>query len=109
VILDATTQQMRKIPNVVADASSQLSPDQFGEVWTDDGQGLIITKSTLFGGEIYRFDVDTGKSTLLQKIELQDKAGSLFRLRILYSPKSKTYVYRVSRILSKLYVVDGLE
>jgi hypothetical protein len=53
--------------------------------------------------------LETGKSTLLQKFELSDKAGSLFRLRVFYAQKSNTYVYRVSRVLSKLYVVDGLE
>jgi len=109
VILDVATQQMRKIPNVPVDTASQLGPDAYGEIWTDDGKSLIVSRTTLYDGEIDRLDVDTGKLTPLQKIELTDKAGSSFRLRVLYARKTKTYVYRVVRILSQLYELDGLE
>jgi hypothetical protein len=32
----------------------------------------------------------------------------LMKPQILYAEKSDTYVYRVSRVLTKLYVVEGL-
>ncbi|MDP9003435.1 MAG: hypothetical protein M3N12_01445, partial [Verrucomicrobiota bacterium] len=90
VIFNTETQRLREIPGITQDSSSELESkvEQLGELWTDDGKALIVNKSTLFGGEIYRLDLETGKSTLLQKFELSDKAGSLFRLRVLYAPKT---------------------
>jgi hypothetical protein len=53
--------------------------------------------------------VGSGKRNLLQKFELEDKAGSSVNMRALYAERSKTYVYNVRRILSNLYIVEGLE
>jgi hypothetical protein len=58
---------------------------------------------------MYRVDVATGKRTPLQRVELGDKAGSRLKVWMEYAEKSKTYVYRVSRVLTNLYVVEGLE
>ena len=63
-------------------------------------------KATLSGAEIFRIDVETGKRTVLKKMELSDKAGILMKQKIVYAEKSDTYVYRVSRVVTKLYVAD---
>jgi hypothetical protein len=59
--------------------------------------------------QMYKVEVASGKKTLLQKLELSEKAGSTFRLRLYYAEQSKTYAYNVRRTLDSLYVVDGLE
>ena len=58
---------------------------------------------------MYRVDVASGKKTLLQKLELSEKAASTVRFRMYYADQSKTYVYNVRRTLDGLYVVNGLE
>jgi hypothetical protein len=58
---------------------------------------------------MYRVEVVTGKRTLLQTIELREKAGSVLKLRPQYSENSKMYVYDTRRILGSLYVAEGLE
>lgn len=100
VVFDLDTQQMRSVPGAGTDEL---------QGWTKDGQGLLVLESTLSDARIYRIEVATGKRTLLRAVELNDKAGSVGTLRMLYAEDSKTYVYRVQKILGSLYVVDGLK
>jgi hypothetical protein len=58
---------------------------------------------------MYRVEVATGKRTLLQAVELSEKAGSTANVRLQYAENSKTYVYNTRRILGTLHVVEGLE
>lgn len=82
--------------------------DRF-EQWTNDGEALLVTTSTPWDAQLYRVEVTTGKKSLLQRVELSEKAGSVVDLRMFYAEQSKTYVYNARRILGSLYVVEGLE
>jgi eukaryotic-like serine/threonine-protein kinase len=108
VIFDTDKQNVRKVPGLESDEQPGLGADLNGEIWSSDGKALILTKSTLFGAEIFRVDVETGKRTVLKRMELSDKAGTVVNPKVMYAENSDTYVYRVSRILTKLYVVSGL-
>ena len=108
VIFNVDTQDVRKVRGLDPEEQPKLGPDLNREAWSSDGKALILTKATLFGAEIFRVDVETGKKTALKKMELSEKAGALMKPQILYAEKSDTYVYRVSRVLTKLYVVEGL-
>src|ERR1019366_4614692 len=77
--------------------------------WTDDGQSLIVYSANSWEAHIYRVDVATGKRTLLQNIELSDKAGSRLPIRLAYAERSKTYAYSAARNLGILYVVEWLQ
>jgi serine/threonine protein kinase/Tol biopolymer transport system component len=101
IVFDQDTQKMQPIPGI--------GPQDAFEAWTADGQALIVTTSTPWEAQIYRLEVTTGKKTLLQKLELTDKAGSTFRLRAFYAEQSKTYAYNSRRVLDSLYVVEGLQ
>jgi hypothetical protein len=101
VIFDMSTQKLQAIPGI--------APAELIQGWTDDGQALLLTASTPWDAQIYRVEVGSGKRNLLQKFELEDKAGSSLNLRALYAESSKTYVYNARRILSNLYVVEGLD
>jgi hypothetical protein len=90
---------VRKVRGLDPDEQPKLGPDLNREVWSSDGKALIL----------FRVDVETGKKTALKKMELSEKAGALMKPQILYAEKSDTYVYRVSRVLTKLYVVEGLQ
>jgi eukaryotic-like serine/threonine-protein kinase len=100
-VFDLASQKTQALPGI----ESQDSIDK----WTEDGQALLVTVSTPLEGEVYRVDATTGKRSLLQKVELAEKAGSVIPLKICYAEKSKTYAYTGRRILCSLYLVDGLE
>jgi len=100
-VFDLATEKTQAIPGI--------DPRDSIDKWTEDGQALLVTVSTPLEGEVYRVDVTTGKRSLLQKVELAEKAGSVIPLKICYAEKSKTYAYTGRRILCSLYLVDGLE
>jgi Tol biopolymer transport system component len=101
VVFDKDTQKIHPIPG--------LGPQDFFDTWSRDGEALLVTTSTPWDAQMYKVEVASGKKTLLQKLELSEKAGSTFRLRLYYAEQSKTYAYNVRRTLDSLYVVDGLE
>jgi eukaryotic-like serine/threonine-protein kinase len=97
---DRSAQKLQAVPGI-----------ERGELiqgWTEDGRALLVTDSTPWEGQIYRVEGGSGKRTLLQKTELADKAGVSLNLRLYYAERSKTYVYETRRILSNLYIVEGL-
>jgi dipeptidyl aminopeptidase/acylaminoacyl peptidase len=101
VVLDRETQKMHVVPAVE-------STEVFDK-WAEDGQALLVSSGTPAAVRMYRVEVATGKRTLLQTVELSEKAGSMLKLRLQYNEHSKTYVYDTRRILGSLYVVEGLE
>ena len=100
-VFDKETQKMQTIPGI--------SPEESILKWSEDRQAVLVGASTPWQAEVYRVDGGTGKRSLLEKMELSEKAGSSVNLRIYYSERSKTYVYNDRRIFSTLYVVEGLE
>jgi hypothetical protein len=101
VVFDRETQKVEAIPGIEQQESLQK--------WTEDGQALLGSSGTLWEARMYRVEVETGKRTLLRKVELSEKAGSIAPVRLAYAEGSKTYVYSTVRILGTLYVVEGLE
>jgi eukaryotic-like serine/threonine-protein kinase len=101
VVFDLGTQKVQTIPGI--------GPQEALNGWTADGQALLVSSSTPWEAWMYRVDMATGKRTLLQKIEMSDKAGSTQDIDLHYSEGSKTYVYGAQRILGSLYMVEGLE
>jgi len=101
VVFDRDTQRVQTIPGI--------GPQEVFDKWTEDGQALLVSSSSQWEGWMYRVDVGTGKRTLLQQIELSERAGSTVKLDLHYDENSKTYVYAMQRVLGSLYVVQGLE
>ena len=101
VVFDRETQKMQTIPG--------MGPQDQFEKWTEDGQALLVSSATPWEARMYRVEGVTGKRTLLQAVELSEKAGSVSNLRLRYAEDSKTYVYNSRRILGTMYVVEGLE
>jgi hypothetical protein len=107
-----------------------IGPDHVGRLYTVDGGGPrpipgmqaweIPLRWSANGGALYvaglpqlplrvdRLDMSTGSRTLWKEITPSDPAGvkSLYAIQI--SPEQGWYFYSYSRVLSDLYVVDGL-
>jgi Tol biopolymer transport system component len=101
VVFDGETQKMIVIPGI--------QPQELFDKWTEDGEALLVYSTTRWEAQAYRVEVATGKRTLLQTVELTEKAGSSSSLGMEYAERSKSYVYEVGRDLGTLYVVEGLE
>jgi Tol biopolymer transport system component len=101
VVFDRETEKVQAILGIARQELIQR--------WTDDGRALIVYSATAWEAHIYRVDVATGKRTLLQNIELSEKAGSRLPIRLAYAERSKTYAYSAVRDLGILYVVEGLQ
>jgi len=101
VIFNRETQKVQSIHGI--------GPQDVIEKWTKDGQALLVTTATPWDAQMYRVEIPSGKRSLLQKVELSDKAGSIFNVRAFYVEDTKTYVYNTRRVLGSLYVVEGLE
>ena len=91
----------RRVPNLPAD----YIPIR----WTPDGADLFVRDSLIPGARIYRVDVATGKQQLVKELMPADPAGIARVSPAVITPDGKYYVYGYARILSVLYVVDGLK
>jgi eukaryotic-like serine/threonine-protein kinase len=101
VVFDRETQKVQLLRGI--------GPHDEIDKWTRDGQALLVTTATPWEAQMYRVEVASGKRTLLRKVDLREKAGSIFNVRAYYVEDSKTYVYNTWRVLGSLYVVEGLE
>jgi serine/threonine protein kinase len=77
--------------------------------WTSDGHSLYLAVRHEMPIKVYRFDPSTGRRELLKEITPADPAGIFSANRIFMTPDGKGYAYSVSRVLSDLYVVEGLK
>jgi eukaryotic-like serine/threonine-protein kinase len=77
--------------------------------WTSDGRSLYLAVRHEMPIRVYRFDPATGRRELLKEIMPADTAGIFLSNRIQMTPDGKGYAYSVSRMLSDLYVVEGLK
>ncbi len=74
-----------------------------------DGRSLYTSRTREMPIRVYRFDPVTGRKDLQKEILPSDSAGIWSSNSILMTPDGKGYVYSVRRILSDLYIVDGLK
>jgi len=59
--------------------------------------------------ESIRFDPSTGRKELLKEVMPAGPAGIFWPNAIFMTPDGKGYAYSVYRVLSDLYVVEGLK
>ena len=83
-----------------------------GEVpagWTADSTSLYVYRPSELPAKVYRLNINTGQRTLWKQLMPPDPAGVEYVGPILPTPDGKTYVYGYRRMLSDLYIVDGLK
>ncbi len=77
--------------------------------WSADGRSLYIYRYGELPSQIYRLDLATGQKKLWKHLMPSDPAGVNIIFPILVTPDGKSYVYGHRRILSDLYLVEGLK
>ncbi len=92
-------------PRVVPGIEPGEQPIQF----SDDAKTIYFYKPGDLPAKVYRLDVSTGHKTLWKELMPSDSAGVSRIGPILITPDGKSCLYGYHRILSDLYLVEGLK
>jgi hypothetical protein len=76
--------------------------------WTADGGSIYVYRPTV-PARVFRVELATGKRQLWKELAPADAVGVYFIRPPHIAYDGKSYAYNYGRILSDLYVVDGLK
>ena len=77
--------------------------------WTSDGRSLYVRRWDEIPARVFRLDLGTGRRELWKQIMPADHTGVIKISGILPTPDGRAYGYSYLRILSELYVAEGLK
>jgi eukaryotic-like serine/threonine-protein kinase len=86
-----------------------LQPGEFPLRFSADGRSLYVWKRGDVPSRISRIDLESGKREVWKDVIPADPAGVERISNFLITPDAKGYVYCYARLLSDLFVVDGLK
>jgi eukaryotic-like serine/threonine-protein kinase len=86
-----------------------MQPGEVPVEWTADGRALYIYRGGELPAKLYRLEIESGNRTLWKQLMPPDPAGVEFIGPVLPTPDGKSYVYGYRRLLSDLYLVEGLQ
>src|SRR5580692_1262951 len=86
-----------------------LLPGEAPVAWSADGRSLYIYRGGDLPAKIFRLEITTGNRILWKELTPPDPAGVEFVGPVLPTPDGKSYVYGYRRLLSDLYLVEGLQ
>ena len=76
--------------------------------WADDGTALYCYHSGEFPSKVYRVDLATGNSKIIQQLKPGVSAGVVMLAPIVVSRDGKRFAYAYNQTLSTLYLISGL-
>ena len=77
--------------------------------WSDDAKSIYLYKPGDLPAKVYRLDLPTGRKTPWKELMPSDSAGVSRIGPILVTPDGKSCLYGYHRVLSDLYLVEGLK
>jgi len=77
--------------------------------WTEDGRGLFVFAHGELPAKVVRLDLTTGNRQPWREVLPTDPAGVVTIVPLLFTPDGRSYVYSYPRILSQLYIGEGLQ
>jgi serine/threonine protein kinase len=77
--------------------------------WSEDAKAIYFYKPGDLPAKVYRLDLSTGHKALWKELMPSDSAGVSRIGPILITPDGKSCLYGYHRILSDLYLVEGLK
>jgi eukaryotic-like serine/threonine-protein kinase len=82
-----------------------------GEVftWSSDPRFMYVYQRRFAPVKIYRLNILTGQRQLFKEINPSDEAGLCDMSEVLFSADGREYVYGYTRLLSELYLINGLK
>src|SRR5271170_2767998 len=97
------------VPSGEAKPIPGLLPGEAPVGWSADGRSLYIYRGGELPAKIYRLDIASGNRTLWKQLMPPDPAGVEYVGPILPSSDGTAYAYGYRRLLSDLYLVEGLK
>ena len=85
-----------------------LNPPEVAFGWTGDGKSVYVYRPAV-PALVYRVELSTGHRQLWKELNPPDPAGINFIRTPHISADGKVYAYNYNRVLSNLYLVDGLK
>jgi len=83
-------------------------PAEVPVAWTDDGRSLLVRTPGETPARVYRLDLATGQRDLWKELIPSDPSGVLHILGVVATPDGRFYAYSYLRLLTELYLVEGL-
>ncbi len=77
--------------------------------WADDGRHLFLYRIGDVPEKVQRLDIESGKVELWRELMLEDPAGLIRIHPVMVTPDGRHWAYTYGRVLSDLYVVEGLK
>jgi eukaryotic-like serine/threonine-protein kinase len=77
--------------------------------WSADGREMYLYKPGDLPAKVYRLDLATGHRTLWRGLIPSDSAGVSRLGPIVITPDGKSCLYGYHRVLSDLYLVEGMK
>jgi Tol biopolymer transport system component len=77
--------------------------------WSADGSSLYVYRGGELPAKVNRLEIASGRRTLWKQLMPPDPAGVEYVGPILPTPDGKAYAYGYRRLLSDLYLVEGLK
>jgi hypothetical protein len=77
--------------------------------WTTDPHYLYASSGKVAPVRVYRLNIENGQRQLFKELNPLDETGLCDLTNILFSPNGKAYVYGYTRLLSEIYLVNGLK
>jgi Tol biopolymer transport system component len=76
--------------------------------WAEDGRHLYLYRIGDVPARVQRLDLGSGKTELWKQLSLEDLAGVIRIHPISVTPDGRSWAYSYARVLSDLYVAQGL-
>jgi Tol biopolymer transport system component/tRNA A-37 threonylcarbamoyl transferase component Bud32 len=76
--------------------------------WSADGRFLFVRMQRPPALQVWRIDLTTGRKELWRDLTQADPAGVVGMVSLALSPDGRAYAYTPSRVLSALFLVEGL-
>ncbi len=83
-------------------------PGDLPVAWADGGRSLLVRTQGELPARVERLDLDTGRRELWKELMPADPAGVQEILGVVPTPDLQHYAYTYLRLLTELYVVEGL-
>ena len=84
-------------------------PREWVARWSGDGRMLYVGSRGRIPLSIFKVEVATGRRQLWREVAPPDPAGLAALMAFHVTPDEKAYAYSYARILSELYLVEGLK
>jgi eukaryotic-like serine/threonine-protein kinase len=86
-----------------------LAPDDFPVGWTDSEQVVYVRRGRSVPARIDRLDITTGRSEKWRDIAPADMTGLISVGLPRITPDGRSYAYSAARLISALFLVDGMK